>query len=214
MLRGPVRTLDAGCGSGAFTMYASRIGNESLGISIDEREIQTAQERTRILGISNIELIRADLRELDRFHLGKFDQVICLETIEHITNDEKLVKDFSDLLEPGGRLLLTTPFKHYRPLRGDTLSSLEDGGHVRWGYTHEEIRELFDKCGLDVHIEEYISGYVSQQITSLMRSISTVNARFAWVVVFPLRIFQVFDSPVTRLIGYPYLSIGVVGIKR
>lgn len=122
-----------------------------------------------------------------------------METIEHITRNKKLVKDFSDLLEPGGRPLLTTPFKHYRPLRGDTLSSLEDGGHVRWGYMHEKIRELFDKCGLDVHIEEHISGYVSQQITSLMRLISTVNARFARFVVFPLTIFQVFDSPVTSL---------------
>ncbi|MGH7934815.1 MAG: hypothetical protein ACREQN_16860, partial [Candidatus Binataceae bacterium] len=32
---GRLRTLDAGCGSGAFTMYAAKIGNEAVGITFD-----------------------------------------------------------------------------------------------------------------------------------------------------------------------------------
>ena len=37
------RTLDAGCGNGAFTIYASKIRNQAIGISYDERGIQKAR---------------------------------------------------------------------------------------------------------------------------------------------------------------------------
>lgn len=216
LLGGPLRTLDAGCGSGAFTMYASKIGNEVVGISSDTRTIQAARSRASILRIHNIEFIQADLRNLDKFtdRLGKFDQIICFETIEHIQNDKKLIADLSTLLKFGGRLLLTTPFKDYKPLLGDKLSEYENGGHVRWGYTYEDVKELFDECGLGVLDKKYISGFVSQQLTNLMRILSKANIMIAWVVTFPFRLFQIFDSLLTKLTDYPYLTIGVVGVKR
>lgn len=212
---GPLRTLDAGCGSGAFTMYAARIGNDALGLSFDEHNNAAAAGRAQILRIPGARFTHVDLRELDRRlpSLGVFDQIICLETIEHILDDRKLAKNLSALLKPGGRLLLTTPYKHYRRLLGDRLSATEDGGHVRWGYTHGEMRALFAGQGLEVVEESYISGVVSQQLTNLMRLLSCVHPYFAWIAVFPLRIFQVFDAPLTRALRYPPLGIGVVAIK-
>ncbi len=47
--RGPLRTLDAGCGSGAYTMYAAKIGNKAFGISSSERANHVTQERAKIL---------------------------------------------------------------------------------------------------------------------------------------------------------------------
>lgn len=216
LLTGPIRTLDVVCGSGAFTMYASKIGNESVGITFDERNSSIVSIRANILGLQNIKIIQKDLRYLDKYidKLGKFDQIICFESIEHILDDRKLISELSLLLKPGGRLLLTTPFKHYKPLRGDRLSDYEDGGHVRWGYTHEEIRELFDTCGIDVILNEYVSGIISQQLTNFMRILSKINSLFAWAIIFPLRIFQIFDPSLTKLIDYPYMCIGVVGKKR
>jgi SAM-dependent methyltransferase len=213
---GPLRTLDAGCGSGAFTLWAAKVGNESVGVSFDERNTQVARLRASILGISNVRFITADLRVLDkhRRELGTFDQIICLETIEHILNDKKLIEDLVFLLKPNGRLLLTTPYKKYKGLLGDAVSEYEDGGHVRWGYTHEEMRELFEECGLDVVSEDFISGVVSQQLTNLMRILGRMNSKIGWVLTFPLRMLQVVDFPVTALLAYPYMSIGMVGRKR
>ena len=214
---GPLRTLDAGCGSGAFTMYASKIGNTAVGLSFDDRNTQIARTRARMLEIGRVDFIQWDLRQLDqkRGELGTYDQIICLETIEHIINDQKLVRDLSTLLKPGGKLLLTTPYKHYRHLFGETrLSSTEDGGHVRWGYTHEEMRHLLKTHGLEVVREDYISGFISQQLTNLMRFLSRLNSNFGWLVVFPLRIVQLVDVPVTRWLHYPFLCIGVVAVKQ
>ena len=217
LLRGPLRTLEAGCGSGAFTMYAAKIGNHALGISFNERNMQVAKTRSEILHLDGIQFIVGDLRGLEQYSagLGKFDQIICFETIEHILDDRKLVSDLASLLHPGGRILLTTPYKHYVPLYGDKLSEVEDGGHVRWGYTFEEIRKLFDEAGIDVVTEEYISGYISQKITNLIRRLGMKMPHpVVWAATLPLRMLIFLDVTFTNLIRYPYLSVGVVGVRR
>ncbi len=213
---GAWRTLDAGSGSGASILYAGKIGNSGVGISFDEESNKKGHMRAELLQINNIKFITADLRELDKYSekLGLFDQIICFETIEHIFNDAKLIKDLAALLKPGGRILLTTPYKYYRPLIGDKISPCEDGGHVRWGYTHQEIRELFAKYGLKVTVEEFISGFISQKITNVIRLLNThLKNLITWVLVFPFRFLVVFDDPLTKLIKYPYLTIGVVATK-
>ena len=218
LVPGPSTTLDAGCGSGAFTMYAAKIGNQALGISFDKRNNKIAAARAKILNIHNINFIDGDLRKLDEMSqtLGKFDQIICFETIEHILDDKKLIKDFSSLLKPDGRLLLTAPYKYSKHLYGDknSLSSYEDGGHVRSGYTHKEMADLLEKSGFKIEVLEYITGCLSQQLINLQRIIAGINSKLAWLIVFPLRIFQIFDSSVSKIINYPYLSICIVAVKR
>jgi hypothetical protein len=118
------------------------------------------------------------------------------------------------MLRPGGRLLLTTPNKHYIHMVGDVLSETEDGGHVRWGYTHEEIRSMLDEVGVDVVKEGWNSGFVPQQLANLTRLLAHLDARLAFAAVFPLRVFTLFDRPLTWLLRYPYFSITVVGTKR
>lgn len=213
---GHLRTLDAGCGSGAFAMYAAKIGNDVIGLSFNKNNNQKAKQRADILGLKNIEFIQYDLRELDKIidKLGSFDQIICFETIEHILNDKKLAKNFFDLLKPGGRLLLTAPYKYYKRLPGDKLSQFEDGGHVRWGYTHEEMAEILNESGFQVEIEEYITGYISQKLICLGRLINRVNPKLAWVLIFPFRIFQFLDPLLAKFIKYPFLSIGVIAVKK
>lgn len=211
------RVLDAGCGSGSYTFYAAGLSKEAFGISFDENNTKKAVRRVKVLNIKNIKFIQSDLREISKIssELGLFDQIICFETIEHIKDDKKLISEFSSLLIKGGMLYLTTPYKYYKHLIGDKLSKVEDGGHVRWGYTHEEIRKIFSGCEIAVIEEEFVSGFISQQICNLQRILSKVfGSFFGWLLSFPFRIFQVLDRPLTALLNYPYLSIAVIGIKK
>ncbi|MBI3590056.1 MAG: methyltransferase domain-containing protein [Candidatus Melainabacteria bacterium] len=186
---GFLRTLDAGCGSGTFTLYAAKLGNDALGISFDKRNNSVAQERAMLLGIQNANFIEWDLRNLSSLSndIGLFDQIICFETIEHIKEDCKLLSALSKLLNPGGRILLTAPYKYYNHLFTDKVSEYEDGGHVRWGYTHEEMGDIFTDAGLELETKEYISGFFSQQICNLQRILSFVFGDLSWFMVFPLR---------------------------
>ena len=219
LLPGARRTFDAGCGSGAFTMYAAKIGNQAVGISYDEKNNQKATERANILGLNNIKFITVDLRELDKISvsLGMFDQIICFETIEHILDDRKLIENFSKLLKPGGKLLLTAPYKYYKHLYGDDetkLSTWEDGGHVRWGYTHKEMSNLLSEFGFKIEEVGYITGWISQKLINFQRRLSKINSKMAWLIIFPLRIFQFFDPLLAKITKYPFLSIGVVAVKK
>ncbi len=184
-----------------FTLYAARLGNEAVGITCDPRQIRTARWCAAILHLDGARFRENDLRNLDEYAgtLGQFDQVIVFETIEHIKNDRKLLSDLAALLRPSGMLLLTAPSKHHRSLWGETISETEDGGHVRWGYTHEEMRNLFQMCGLEVVVEEYVSGLVSQKLASLQFALIQINTLLAWALTFPLRVFHGLDGPLTRL---------------
>lgn len=213
---GALRTLDAGCGSGAFSIYAAERGNVVLGLSFDEEANLRASRRASMLGVRRVGFRTADLRQLDVLapELGCFDQIICLETIEHLLDDAGLVNHLSALLRPGGRLYLTTPYAGHRALLGETLSESEDGGHVRWGYTAAQLATLFAGAGLELVSESHLSGIVSQQITNLSRRLTAaVGPHIAWGLTAPLRLLRWFDRPLTRLFNYPYLAIGVVGVK-
>lgn len=213
---GPLITLDAGCGIGLFSLLAARCGNKVLGLSFDAAQLRSAEECRDVLGLSSASFTICDLREVDRRDLGRatFDQIICCETIEHILNDQKLLIDLAALLKPGGRLLLTTPYKQSKALRGDKLSTQEDGGHVRWGYTHDEMRALFNAAGLDVLEAGYLSGAASQWATNLWRCCCGISAALGRLVNAPLRIMRVLDRPLTALLRYPPLCISMIGRKH
>jgi SAM-dependent methyltransferase len=213
---GPLRTLDAGCGTGAFTMYAARAGNQALGLAFEADQLERARARAAILGIDGATFRAMDLRELGRFadSLGKFDQILLFETIEHIKDDRKLIADLAALLEPGGTLLLTAPYKGHHPLhRAEKVSEVEDGGHVRWGYTHEEMEEILRGAGLEVLAREYISGPVSQKVAGLTFTLRGTSDLLAWAVSLPLKPLVALDPLLSRATKYPALSIGVVARK-
>jgi SAM-dependent methyltransferase len=215
---GRLRTFDAGCGNGAFSIFAARIGNEVVAASFSSDEQESARRRAHMLGVSDIDFRVIDLRELEahRDALGRFDQIICLETIEHLSDDQGLIRSLAAMLEPGGRILLSTPFDRHRPLHTEDPepSPAEDGSHVRYGYSRERLRELVACADMTVDEEDFISGVVSQRLTDLMRRLDArIGLSPAWLVVLPLRVLVIFDRPLSRLLRYPYLSIALCAVK-
>jgi SAM-dependent methyltransferase len=216
---GSARTLDAGCGNGAFSIYAARAGNEVVAASFSAAELERARRRAQRLGVRTISFRELDLREVDahRADLGRFDQIICMETIEHVADDAALVRSLAELLKPGGRLLISVPSAGHRPLFSEELqpSASEDGSHVRYGYSAERLRELVRQAGLEPSSEGLISGVVSQKVTNLMRRLTgRVGRPLAWLLVLPLRALVVLDAPLTRALRFPRLSIAVCAAKR
>jgi SAM-dependent methyltransferase len=215
---GGARTFDAGCGNGAFSIYAALAGNEVLAASFSQEELAAARRRAELLGARGIEFRTIDLRELERQRerLGSFDQIICLETIEHVGDDAGLVRTLAAMLAPGGRLLLSTPFEGHRPLYTEERdpSPVEDGSHVRYGYSRERLAQLVRDAGLEVGEEDFVSGFVSQKLTDAMRRLTErLGVAAGWALVLPLRALAVLDAPLSRLLGYPYLSVALCGVK-
>jgi SAM-dependent methyltransferase len=217
--QGSVKTFDAGCGNGGFSIYAARSGNDVVAASFSPREQEDARRRAGALGVNGIEFRTLDLRELNghRDTLGTFDQIICFETIEHVTDDERLVSSLVAMLADEGRLLLSAPFEDHRPLYSEERnpSPVEDGSHVRYGYSQARLRQIAEGAGLQVADEGFISGVVSQKVTDLMRRLSErVGRPAAWVLTLPLRPLAILDRPLSRMLRYPYLSVALSGVKH
>ena len=213
------RLLDVGCGTGAFSIGAALRGYCALGLSWDERNQLVAKERATYCKASSAQFEVLDIRELDRRPdlVGGFDVVICLETIEHIMEDLKLMRAMARCLKPGGRLLLTTPYLLYiaiSPSDMGPFSTVEDGWHVRRGYSGVMLNELCEDSGLKVERISYCSGYASQKIAAVMRRLSAVNAMLAWVLILPLRVLPpLLDPLITVLLGWPHYSICLEAYK-
>ncbi|HEX3911279.1 MAG TPA: methyltransferase domain-containing protein [Solirubrobacteraceae bacterium] len=215
---GGLRTFDAGCGNGAFSIYAALQGNEVVAASFSPEEQEAARRRAELVGAEGIDFRTLDLREIEqhRASLGEFDQIICFETVEHLTQDRALVGSLSAMLKPGGRLLLTAPFDGHRPLHSEPQdpSPVEDGSHVRYGYSQGALRELAVGAGLELGEEGFISGVVSQRLTNLMRRLeSRLGVPAAWALVLPLRPFVLFDGVLSKALRYPYLSVAACAAK-
>ena len=217
--RGRMRTFDAGCGNGGFSIFAASTGNEVVAASFSREEQQSSRRRADSLGVTGVDFRVIDLRELDdhRPALGMFDQIICLETIEHVSDDEGLVKSLAAMLKPGGQLLLSTPSDRHLPLYTEDPepSTEEDGSHVRYGYSQERLARIVGRAGLEVQDEGFVSGVISQKLTDLMRKLTArIGLSPAWTIVLPLRALVIFDRPLTALLGYPNLSVALRAVKR
>lgn len=148
---GPLETLDAGSGNGALSLAAYRLGNRVLGVTLNERE---ARETTAFFDVLQIPRTQVEFRQLNIYELTRlgrcFDQIICSETLEHLRRDDEAVRIFANLLRPGGRLVLCSPYARHPEHALGRTDEPEDGGHVRDGYTIESYRSLLEPAGFRI----------------------------------------------------------------
>ena len=207
------KLIDIGCGTGAFTIGSALRGYDSLGLSWDERNQAVARERASICKAKSADFEILDVRRLDSRQdlVAQFDVAICLEVIEHILDDQKLMKDIANCLKPGGNLLLTTPNYDYKPITAmdkGPFPEVETGWHVRKGYTDSQLRQLCQEAGLIVDSISFCSGFLSQKITFLLRTLSEIHPLIGWGVTFPLRILPPLVDPIiTNILRWPEFSI-------
>ncbi len=213
----PASLIDVGCGNGWPVLNCGRLGYQTMGVGWDGPDLERARRRAAFFGSSSQFEVQ-DVRDLSvRYDLKeKFDIATCFETIEHIMDDEQMMRSLAEVLRPGGKLFVTSPNQNYIPMDdGDTgpFSEVEDGGHVRKGYTPERLGSLADKAGLTVTEIAYCSGWSSQKVTTALRAFGRqVGDGPAWALTFPLRMAPaVLDRPGRR---YPAYSICMVATKR
>jgi SAM-dependent methyltransferase len=185
------RLLDAGCGNGWLAANASRRGFQVLGLGWADSDLERARRRCQSFGLP-AEFEVQDLRGLDarKGLYDQFDTVVCSETIEHILDDQHLMRSLARVLRPGGRLLLTTPNVNFTPIGGDVrVETVENGGHVRKGYGADDLKKLCDCADLDVVEMNGCSGHASQLLAMVLRSLAArMGYPAAWALTLPLRV--------------------------
>jgi SAM-dependent methyltransferase len=105
------RALDAPCGTGLLAVELARRGFTVLGLDADPAAARAA-------GVS---AVSGDLEEDLPFATASFDLAVCLEGIEHVEGQARLLREFARVLKPGGVLVLSTPNVSGRPSRRSLL---------------------------------------------------------------------------------------------
>lgn len=110
--------LDAGCGRGVITFALARLKPQAfiIGVDIDPDKIACCQAIQRALNVTNIEFRCMDLARLNFSNL--FDAVLCIDVLEHVSDDKAVLHSLLWAMKPGGRLILHTPLgeRHNRRL--------------------------------------------------------------------------------------------------
>ena len=192
---GAIDTLDAGCGNGALSYAAYERGNRVLGVTMEPSQVQKAQEYFSFLGADpdRLKFEVCNLYDLPRVQ-HKFDQIICSETLEHITRDKLVVQHFHDVLREGGILHLCCPFSEHPGNKGRVCDDESVGWHVRDGYTMESYRALLEPSGFQI---VKTGGFGSPLLVKISNVIQPLISRNLFVVALPLFLLswplQLFD---------------------
>ncbi|MGK7876194.1 MAG: class I SAM-dependent methyltransferase [Xenococcaceae cyanobacterium] len=209
---GDVYTLEVGCGNGAFTLESYRKGNKVLGIDINPKKLQKCQEFAEYI---KVDPSRCKFETVDAFTLlsrqEKFEQILCFEVLEHLENDQQLLDLFYKLLKVNGSLHISTPYLHRQPLYGEHISEYEDGGHLRLGYTHEQLESMLKKSGFQPVCRDEAVGPVSVKVIEATRWVDVHLGRvvgfLAWMLLYPLTILDNLVPNALRL------QIYLMGVK-
>jgi len=189
--------LDVGCGDNGYIPYLlCRQGNNVLGI--DKRAEAIGSARKAHLGKKEL-----DFRQMDISNLGilkeKFDCAVCMEVIEHIIDDRKLLRNMHAAIRKGGLLVVSTININSQIAKepADTVLETEDGGHVRRGYTKKELEEKIREAGFKVLQSSSCVGRITRQAILLEQRVRK-HSRIRYNLLLRALLFA-FLYPITLL---------------
>jgi len=198
---GPIDTLDAGCGNGALSYAAYRRGNRVLGVTMEPDQVRKDTEYFSFLGTDpeRLQFEVCNLYDLDRIE-RKFDQIICSETLEHITRDRSVVDSFHKLLREGGILHVCCPYSEHPGNKGRVCTDESVGWHVRDGYTLETYRALLEPTGFRIVKS---AGFGSPLLVKISNVVQPVLSIYGAAAALPLFLIswplQLLDRPNPRV---------------
>lgn len=133
--------LDVGCGHGLFL---SMVGKKGIGIDIDRDSLRMAKKR-------GLDVRFGPAESIDRLfgRRRKFDTVTMLDVLEHIKDDERVIKKARSILKDGGSLIIVVPQYSRLYKKRDILLS----HHRR--YDRKDIIGKLERNGFDVRCRNW-----------------------------------------------------------
>jgi len=96
----PGRTLDVGCGAGKLLLELEQLGWQAEGV-----DTVLSQGKRRGLTLKKANLQTQPLP----YPANHFDLVICLDTLEHMSDDKRLAAEMARVAKPGGIMIISVP---------------------------------------------------------------------------------------------------------
>jgi len=205
--------LDAGCGIGLFSVYLAKKYPKAKvdACDLDNDYIAVGKKMVNDLGLTNVNMFQADLLQLDES--SKYDLIICMDVIEHIKDDRRLVANLYEALKPGGSLYLSTPHSRHinRHLKRFGVT-YESKTHVRPGYSEKELSEILKEAGFAIVRLKNIWGLWGEMCEEIYQLVITRLPLLVAALLFPvLVLLSSLDMFAKNRTGYGLLLIAEKG---
>lgn len=197
------RILDVGCAAGYFLEVAVQAGHDVHGIELSAPIAEEARHR---IGAGRIHV--GTLSDAP-FENASFDLVTFWDVIEHIPDPAAALRAASDLLRPGGHLLVETQNveSRFARLMGSRWQHFKQAEHL-YHFSPSTVRLLFEQAGLAVdgitarRTGKYVglsfvaerAGKVHPALSRLLSPVARVHSVAPYV--------NLFDE--MAVIGHPY----------
>jgi len=137
----PKTSLDIGCATGNLVQRLLELGVDAYGVDISAYAISRSPVKDRL---KQVDIVSERLP----FESNYFDLITMLEVIEHISNEENILKEMRRVLKEDGIIYITTP----------TPKAPPTPEHINI-HTESYWVRLFRKYGFDVEIIKPLYSY-------------------------------------------------------
>ncbi len=150
--------LDVACGAGGPALrIAGKSGCSVVGIDVHEEAISTACSLAAQRGLSRLAAFRvADAAQQLPFPDGGFDAVTCIDAINHLPDRPTVIREWTRLLRPGGRLLFTDPITVTGPMTNAEIALRSSAGFYLFVPCKYD-EEIIAQCGLRLVVSENVT---------------------------------------------------------
>jgi len=171
------KVLDVACGSGYGSKILSEL-NDVVGMDISAEAIDYANKRYKN---KKCKFIQGDAEDLP-FPNSSFDAVVSFETIEHLENPIKFIKEIERILKDKGIFIVSTPNKEiFSPLCREPLIS----HHVK-EFRINELTALFKTSKIKLYGQHFVN-------STILPANAIINLCFM-----PFRVFK-FMKDINRM---------------
>ncbi|NJD54191.1 MAG: class I SAM-dependent methyltransferase [Candidatus Methanoperedens sp.] len=155
--------LDVGSGGGYFIRNIAKKSKLVIGLDMSLSNTKNAK---RSIGHGNICFVIGDATR-SPFKKEVFDKILATEIIEHIENDKLFIEECERTLKNRGHIVITTPCTNptlsldwLRKISGVNIK--EDFGHVRGGYTKNNLDKLLNQTKFKIIRVSYFSQFFAE----------------------------------------------------
>ena len=153
--------LEVGCDKGVLSYHLRQWGGTWTSVDADEENLRITRELVR----ERVEY--TDGKTLN-FRDQQFDCIIAIDFLEHIQTDQEFIGEMRRVLKDDGTLYITVPHTGkgliLNAARGWLGFKPEDYGHVREGYSLDDLRNKLQKGGFRAQASTTFSRFFSEAI--------------------------------------------------
>jgi SAM-dependent methyltransferase len=152
--------LDVGCGTGGVPAYLSRQFPDMSVTAADLLEEGLRRARRRLNGVT---VLQMDARRMPFDQ--EFDVVGSFDVLEHIEEDEAVLKQMHKAARPGGGIVVTVPQHQFLWSRQDEFS------HHKRRYARADLMTKLSSAGFNVrHVTSFVTLLLPALLLSRLRS--------------------------------------------